>query len=88
MNSTHTNIHFSNTLTEDNQYNYLNYEAIYNGAGVALLDVNNDGLQDLFFVSNQDKEKLYLNRGDFKFDDISESAGIQGADEWTAGVCE
>ncbi len=87
MNSSHTNIHFSNTLTEDNQYNYLNYEAIYNGAGVAILDVNNDGLQDLFFVSNQDKEKLYLNKGDFKFDDISESAGIQGADEWTAGVC-
>ncbi len=84
--STETGIKFRNDIIENDQYNYLNYEAMYNGGGCAVLDVNKDGLLDIFFVSNQQKEKLYLNKGNFKFEDISSSANIEGGDEWSAGV--
>lgn len=81
-----TGVSFSNDLVEDEHYNCVFFESIYNGAGCAVLDVNNDDLLDLFFVSNQGKDKLYLNKGNFKFEDISASAGIEGGAEWSASV--
>ena len=56
----HTQIHFSNTVKENLYFNFINYSYIYNGAGVAVGDINNDGLQDLYFTSNQSSNKLYL----------------------------
>ena len=86
MGADQTGISFNNQLTETEENNVLIFDGFYTGGGTAILDVNNDGLQDLFFVSNQKEEKLYLNKGNFKFEDISKSAGIEGGDEWTAGV--
>ncbi len=86
MSAAETGVHFNNLLTEDEENNVLIYDGFYTGAGVAVLDVNNDGLQDLFFASNQGPEKLYLNKGNFKFTDISKEAGIEGGNEWSGGV--
>ncbi|RXG11992.1 VCBS repeat-containing protein [Leeuwenhoekiella aestuarii] len=79
-------IHFKNTVTETAAFNILNYYDMYNGGGVAIGDVNNDGLEDVYFTSNQNSNKLYLNKGDFKFDDITEAAGVADAEGWTTGV--
>lgn len=81
-----TGVNFQNNLVEDVHYNCVFFESIYDGAGCAVIDVNKDGLMDLFFVSNQGPEKLYLNKGNFEFQDISSSAGIEGGTEWSAGV--
>ena len=86
LKSSATCITFNNQLTETEELNALIYDGIYTGGGCAALDVNNDGLQDLIFISNQGPEKLYLNKGGFKFDDISKSAGIEGGNEWSGGV--
>src|SRR5688572_23697866 len=79
-----TNIEFANKLTEtiDN----FNYDYLYNGAGVAAGDVNNDGLVDLYFAGNMVPNKLYLNEGDFSFDDVTETAGVAGKEGWKTGV--
>ena len=81
-----TNISFSNTLTEDLSFNMLNYLYFYNGGGIAVGDVNNDGWQDLYFTANQQSNKLYLNRGDFQFEDITASAGVAGLSGWATGT--
>tara|TARA_R110001583_G_scaffold103190_3_gene250340 strand:- start:729 stop:4037 length:3309 start_codon:yes stop_codon:yes gene_type:complete len=81
-----TNIHFSNNVKETLYFNFLNYSYIYNGAGIAVGDINNDGLQDLYFTSNQDSNKLYLNKGNFKFEDISTQAKINDIEGWSTGV--
>ncbi len=81
-----SNINFKNNLTQNNEFNIMTYDGFYLGAGIGVIDINKDGFQDLFFVSNQGPEKLYLNNGNFNFEDISESAGITGGNEWTAGV--
>jgi len=81
-----TGIDFVNRLTERADLNIFTYLYIYNGAGVAAGDVNNDGLTDLYFTSNQEKNKLYLNRGNFKFEDITEAAAAGGEFGWTTGV--
>ncbi len=81
-----TNINFKNTLTETDSFNYFIYEGMYNGAGVGLLDVNNDGLLDMILISNQETDKLYLNKGGFKFEDITKSSGIKKSNEWESGV--
>src|SRR5688572_9682251 len=82
----YTRITFSNTITEDDSVNILRYEYLYNGGGVGVLDVNNDGLPDLFFTGNQVSNALYLNKGNFQFEDISALAGIQSENEWCTGV--
>lgn len=81
-----TGIHFQNTITSTPELNILNYIYFYNGAGVAAADFNNDGLNDLYFTANQTDDKLYLNMGNLKFEDITESAGINNAQNWTTGV--
>ena len=72
-----TNIHFSNDLSYDAKFNIYTYRNFYNGGGVAIGDINNDGLQDIFFTANMKPNKLYLNKGNFKFEDITEKASIR-----------
>ncbi|WP_345242933.1 VCBS repeat-containing protein [Nibrella saemangeumensis] len=86
LDSTQTGISFVNQLKETEKLNLLDYLYFYNGAGVAAGDINNDGLTDLYFVSNQGKNKLYLNKGNFTFEDISEEAGVEGFSDWQTGV--
>ena len=81
-----THIDFTNKITETKDFNILDYLYFYNGGGVSAGDVNNDGLVDLFFVSNQGKNKLYLNKGNMEFEDISVKAGIEGFSDWKTGV--
>lgn len=81
-----TGIDFSNDLTENDSINYFNYMYLYMGGGVAVGDFNNDGLQDIYFTGNMVPNKLYLNKGDLKFEDISELAGVSGDDRWMTGV--
>ncbi len=83
---TQTGITFSNNLTETDSLNYLSYGYIYMGGGVATGDINNDGLIDIFFIGNMVSNKLYLNKGDLKFEDISEKAGVTGDKRWFTGV--
>jgi enediyne biosynthesis protein E4 len=80
-----TGIHFANTITENDSVNLLDYEYIYNGGGVAVIDLNLDGLPDLFFSGNMVASRLYLNKGNLQFEDITESAGLL-ADNWATGV--
>lgn len=80
-----TGITFTNTLTETDDLNILDYLYFYNGGGVAIGDINNDGLPDIFFSGNQVKNKLYLNKGNLTFEDISETAGILGNSTWNTG---
>jgi len=80
-------ITFTNQVTESEKENILNYEYFYNGGGVASGDFNNDGLIDLYFTGNQVDNKLYLNRGQLKFEDITEKSGTSGRkDAWKTGV--
>ncbi len=86
MSSSKTNITFKNDLSSGPELNILNYLYFYNGAGVAAADFNNDNLIDLYFTSNQNEDKLYLNKGDFVFEDITDSAKIENGNGWTTGV--
>lgn len=81
-----TNIDFTNTITSTPELNILNYIYFYNGAGVATADFNNDGLLDLYFTANQTADKLYLNKGEFVFQDVTNKAQIDNAKGWTTGV--
>ena len=81
-----TGISFKNQLTNTPELNILTYLYFYNGGGVASGDFNNDGLPDLYFTSNQSSDQLYLNQGDFKFEDITQIAGINNSEGWTTGV--
>ena len=82
---TETGVSFENTLTETDDLNILDYLYFYNGGGVAAGDINNDGLTDIFFSGNMVKNKLYLNRGGLKFEDITEQAGVAGNSSWNTG---
>ncbi|RAI87973.1 VCBS repeat-containing protein [Algoriphagus yeomjeoni] len=79
-------ITFKNELKEDEKNNILRYEYFYNGGGVAVGDLDNDGLEDLFFTANMSSNKVYRNLGNWKFDDKTKSAGVGGKDVWTTGV--
>ncbi|KYP15561.1 VCBS repeat-containing protein [Flavihumibacter sp. CACIAM 22H1] len=79
-------VDFTNTVTGDENFNIFSYRNYYNGGGCGVGDINNDGLPDLFFTANMGANKLFLNKGDFKFEDISRSAGIEDADKWSTGV--
>ncbi|WP_373513085.1 VCBS repeat-containing protein [Persicitalea sp.] len=81
-----TGIDFINTIQETEKDNVLNYEYFYNGGGVAAGDFNNDGLTDLYFTANQGPDRLYLNKGQLAFEDITEQAGISWNGEWKTGV--
>jgi len=81
-------IQFQNTIQEniETKENLFNYDYFYNGAGVGIIDFNNDGLQDIFFCGNQVENKLYKNLGDFKFEDVSNAANINTNKNWSNGV--
>lgn len=81
-----TGIDFSNNIVETDSLNYFNFPYIYMGGGVAIGDVDNDGLSDIFFTGNMAKNKLYVNRGNLSFEDMSQSAGIAGDNRWYTGV--
>ncbi|MEO8764720.1 MAG: VCBS repeat-containing protein, partial [Ginsengibacter sp.] len=86
MESSATGINFTNTLTEDQQHNLFAYEYFYNGTGVAIGDINNDGLPDIYLTGNQVPAKLFLNKGNWKFEDITGAAGVAGKDAWKTGA--
>ncbi|TLP74034.1 hypothetical protein ES765_16985 [Maribacter sp. ACAM166] len=81
-----THIDFQNTLTSTNEFNIYKYRNFYNGGGVGLGDINNDGLLDIYLTGNMVPNKLYLNKGDFVFDDITNQAQIAGKRAWSTGV--
>ena len=87
LSSKQTGIHFNNVINEDESLNVLSYEYLYNGGGVAVGDLNNDGLQDLIFTANQKGVKVYQNLGSMKFKDITKEAGLEGRKTgWKTGV--
>ena len=86
VDSDHSNITFSNNLTNTEDFNIIDYLYFYNGGGLAIGDINNDGLEDLYFSANMGANKLYLNKGNMAFEDISESAGVESEGSWKTGV--
>ncbi|HEX4375366.1 MAG TPA: VCBS repeat-containing protein, partial [Puia sp.] len=86
LSSKETGIDFVNKNIDTDSLNILDYLYYYNGAGVAVGDINNDGLPDIFFVSNTGGNKLYLNKGNWHFEDITEKAGVKGNADWATGV--
>lgn len=85
LNPQRTQVDFINKLVESDTMNIVGFEYMYNGAGVAIGDINNDGLKDIYLTGNQVNDKLYLNKGDFVFEDISASAQIESTG-WSNGV--
>lgn len=86
ISSDKSGITFSNTIQEDQQLNMLNYQYLYNGGGVGIGDFNNDSLPDIYFTASITGNKLYLNRGNMKFEDVTETAGVSGEKKWTRGA--
>ncbi|MDV7138053.1 VCBS repeat-containing protein [Maribacter sp. TH_r10] len=86
MDSTETGVDFVNDLNYDHEFNVYKYRNFYNGGGVALGDINNDGLLDIYFTSNLESNRLYLNKGGFKFEDITNTAQVGGTKAWSTGV--
>jgi len=81
-----TRIDFINQLKDDHRVNVFDYVNVYNGGGVAIGDINNDGLQDIYFTANMVSNRLYLNKGNMKFEDITERANVSGENGWSTGV--
>src|ERR1051325_8626606 len=81
-----TGINFKNEVTDGKLDNSFLFRNFYNGGGVAIGDVNNDGLADVMLTSNQGENKLYLNKGNFKFEDVSQKAGLHQDSMWSTGV--
>ena len=86
MDEDETGIDYRNMLRESSDMNVMNYSYFYNGAGVSVGDINNDGLQDLFFTGNMVKNRLYLNKGNFKFENITEKSGVSLLQGWCTGA--
>lgn len=86
LSSNETGITFNNQLHYDRDFNIYKYRNFYNGGGVAIGDINNDGLPDVYMTANMQKNKLYLNKGNFKFEDITDKAGVGGTKSWATGV--
>ena len=78
-------ITFQNTITENDEYNIIDFAYLYNGGGVSIGDFDNNGLQDIFFTGNMVDNKLYLNQGDLKFKDVTEIAGVASPGKWMYG---
>jgi len=81
-----TGIAFINEVKDSKDFNIFTYRNFYNGGGVAIGDINNDSLADVYFTSNMGDNKLYLNKGNWKFEDITERAGVAGTKSWSTGV--
>ena len=81
-----TNINFINQVKQNGENNVLNYPYYFNGGGVAVGDLNNDGLPDIYFTGNQVSNRLYLNEGNFRFKDITEKSGVAANQGWKTGV--
>lgn len=86
VSSDHTGINFANNLSFDQHFNIYTYRNFYNGGGVSLGDINKDGLIDIYLTANQGPNKLYLNKGNFSFEDITVKAGVSGTKAWSTGV--
>ena len=86
LDASDSNITFENRLKENGSISILDYLYYYNGGGVAAGDINNDGLVDLYFTSNQGSNELYLNKGNNKFENITKKAGVAGKSDWSTGT--
>ena len=84
--SENTGIQFTNTVKNDTNFNIFSYRNFYNGAGVAIGDINNDSLPDIYFAANMGSNKLYINKGNWQFEEVTEKAGVGSADKWSTGV--
>ena len=86
ISSNHSGITFNNLITENDSINPLDVVNIYNGGGIGVGDFNNDGLQDIYFGGNMVPGRLYLNKGNFKFEDVTDKAGVAGLGRWERGI--
>jgi hypothetical protein len=86
ISSDHSGVHFNNQIIENDSVNPLDLINIYNGGGVGIGDFNRDGLPDIYFTGNTVSNKLYLNKGNFVFEDITDAAGVGGGGEWFRGA--
>lgn len=84
--SSQSGIHFNNTILQNDSINILDFENVYNGGGVGVGDFNNDGLQDIYFTGNLVPNKLYINKGNFSFDDVTAQAAVDGNGRWCRGA--
>ncbi|MEL6846301.1 MAG: VCBS repeat-containing protein, partial [Bacteroidota bacterium] len=82
----YSGIDFQNAITYTEDFNPYTFRNFFNGGGVALGDINNDGLVDIYFSGNLEDNKLYLNKGDFRFEDITQKAGVACPNVWSSGV--
>jgi len=83
---TNAGVQFTNSIQNSEDFNIFSYRNFYNGGGVAIGDVNNDGMPDVYFTANMGSNKLYLNKGNWQFEDITEKANVASADKWSTGV--